>query len=238
MHAEFDAFERNAANHVALSPVSFLERAALVHRDATATVHGSTRRSWSELRDRVRRVAGGLAAHGIGLGDTVTVLAPDLPALFELHFAVPMTGGVLCTINTRLEPATIAYIVAHSDSRLILVGSDLRPLLTRALSEVQDPPTVIEIPTAEAQATPGAATYDDLLASAPLTSPGLPADEWQAIALNYTSGTSGRPKGVVYHHRGAYLMALGTVAPGRSRAARPISASCRCSTATAWAIPG
>jgi len=209
MHQHFDALAADAANHVPLSPVSFLARAAAVHGDHPATIQGDTRRSWAEVQDRVARVAGGLAARGIGRGDTVTVIAPNVPELFELHFAVPMAGAVLSALNTRLEASTIAYILDHSDSALILASTGMLPLVRAALAQAQCAPEVVEIPLPGAQsAGPG---YDDLLTAAPVAG-GLPADEWQAIALNYTSGTSGRPKGVVYHHRGAYLMALGTVA--------------------------
>lgn len=211
MREHFDALAANAANHVALSPVSFLTRAATVHENDTAQVQGAVRRTWAEVDDRVRRVAGGLAARGIGIGDTVSVIAPNLPELMELHFAVPMAGAVLSALNTRLEPETIAYILAHSDARMVLASSDMLPLVDAALSRMKDSPEVIEITLPGAPAT-RASSYGDLLDSAPFAGSGLPEDEWQAIALNYTSGTSGRPKGVVYHHRGAYLMALGTVA--------------------------
>ncbi len=212
MQEHFDTLTRTAANHVPLSPVSFLKRAAMVYASGTATVQGATRRSWPEVEDRVRRVAAGLAARGIGMGDTVTVLAPNVPELFELHFAVPMCGGVLSALNTRLEAETIAYIVDHSDSRLIMATSDMLPLVDAALALCGAAPEVIEI---RLPGRPGRATgarYDDLLSAALLHGDGLPPDEWNAITMNYTSGTSGRPKGVVYHHRGAYLMALGTVA--------------------------
>ncbi len=212
MQAHFDALGMTAANHVPLSPVSFLERAAIVHAADTAVVHGETRRTWAQVHDRVRRVAGGLAALGIGPGDTVAVIAPNLPELFELHFAVPMCGGVLSALNTRLEAETIAYILAHSDARLVLASTDMRPLVDAALAGMDAPPALIEIAPPGADAYRGGPTYADLLATDPFDGSGLPADEWQAITLNYTSGTSGRPKGVVYHHRGAYLMALGTVA--------------------------
>ncbi|MBX2854922.1 MAG: AMP-binding protein [Rhodobacteraceae bacterium] len=225
MKTHFDALARTAANHVPLSPISFLDRAADVHRDTTAVVTGQTRRSWSEVRDRVRCVAGGLVVAGISDGDTVTVLAPNIPELFELHFAVPMTGGVLSTVNTRLEAETIAYIIDHSDSRLVIVSSDLRPVLEKALSLLDSPPPVIEIVAPNSKSAQsceaGGKVYSDLLAAAPIEGNYLPADEWQAITLNYTSGTSGRPKGVVYHHRGAYLMALGTVAAWQP-AGRPV----------------
>ena len=225
MKTHFDALTQTAANHVPLSPISFLERAADVHRETTAVVAGQTRRSWSEVHDRVRRVAAGLMAAGISEGDTVTVIAPNIPEMFELHFAVPMSGGVLSTVNTRLEAETIAYIIGHSDSRLVIVSSDLRPVLDKAFALLEHTPPVIEIAASSDQAAhspqSGGAFYTDLLATPPLEGGGLPKDEWQAITLNYTSGTSGRPKGVVYHHRGAYLMALGTV-PAWQPAGRPV----------------
>ncbi len=211
MREHFEDLTPNAANHVPLSPVSFLTRAAVVHGDHVAVVQGQTRRSWAEVHDRVRRVAGGLAARGIRLGDTVTVIAPNLPELFELHFAVPMSGGALSTVNTRLEAETVAYILEHSDSALVLASTDMLGLVEAALARTDAAPEIVEIRRPDAPAS-GRACYDDLLAAPPMEGDGLPADEWQAIALNYTSGTSGRPKGVVYHHRGAYLMALGTVA--------------------------
>lgn len=211
MRDHFDALSTKAANHVPLSPVSFLVRAAEVHANHVAVVHGGTRRTWAEVHDRIRRVAGGLAARGIRLGDTVTVVAPNIPELFELHFAVPMVGGVLSALNTRLEAETIAYILDHSDSALLLASSDMLPLVEAALAKAEAAPEVVEIGLTGCPATDGS-SYEDLLAAAPFAGEGLPEDEWQAIALNYTSGTSGRPKGVVYHHRGAYLMALGTVA--------------------------
>lgn len=211
MHTHFDAMTPGPANFVPLSPVSFLTRAADVHADRVAAVQGDTRRTWAEVHDRVRRVAGGLAARGIKRGDTVTVIAPNLPELFELHFAIPMCGAVLSALNTRLEAATIAYIIDHSDSALILASTDLLPTVAAALAQAERAPEVVEIALPDGP-QPGAASYDDLLTAAPFEGDGLPRDEWQAIALNYTSGTSGKPKGVVYHHRGAYLMAMGTVA--------------------------
>ncbi|WP_323764831.1 AMP-binding protein [Marinovum sp.] len=210
MQEHFEAFPPRAANHVPLTPLSFLTRAAQVHRDRPATVQGETRRTWVEVETRVRRFAGGLAARGIGRGDTVTVIAPNVPELFEAHYAVPMAGAVLSALNTRLEAETVGYILDHSDSRLILATTDMLALVKAALALSENKPEVIEVPL------PGTpvqteASFEAFLAD-PLPGDGLPADEWQALALNYTSGTSGRPKGVIYHHRGAYLMAMGTVA--------------------------
>ena len=206
MRENFEALEKCDANFVPLSPISFLNRAADVFANDTAVVHGDTRRTWAQTAER----PGGLRAKGIGLGDTVSVIAPNIPELFELHYAVPLTGGVLGAINTRLEAETIGYILDHSDSKMVIVDTAFRDLVDAAMAEAGVTLEVIEI--ADEGPAPRGTTYDDLVASEPVTEEGLPVDEWQAIAINYTSGTSGRPKGVVYHHRGAYLMAMGTVA--------------------------
>lgn len=208
MRAHFDEPQPGAANHVALSPLSFLHRAATVYADMPATTLGDVTHSWAQVGRRVRSVAAALAGRGIGLGDTVSVLSPNRPELFELHYAVPLAGAVLNTINTRLEAETIAYILDHSDCRLVLADTSLAPLLQQAFAIMGRALPVVDI---GAGAGFGEAHYDALVA-APPTGWALPGDEWQAIALNYTSGTSGRPKGVIYHHRGAYLMAMGTVA--------------------------
>ena len=214
MRQHFDEQGFTVANHVPLSPVSFLNRAADVYADQPAVVYGPIRRSWAETGARVRSVAAGLQANGIGVGDSVVVLAPNVPEMFELHFAVPMSGGVLVTLNTRLEAETIAYILDHSDCRLVIVDTCLRPLLDEALASLGRKLPVVEIVDTQGPAAEGTGDpdYETLAAHPPLDGDGLPADEGQAIALNYTSGTSGRPKGVIYHHRGAYLMPLGTVA--------------------------
>ncbi len=215
MQKNFDQFEKAEANFVPLSPISFLHRAEALHGDRTAVIYGDQQRSWSDTANRVRRVAAGLAAQGITRGDTVTVLCPNIPELFELHFAVALTGGVLNTLNTRLEAETIAYILDHADTKLVIVDQELIPLLNAALEKLGQRLPTIEIadPNIETANTLDGLTYDDLLKGTPdADALGLPSDEWDAITLNYTSGTSGRPKGVVYHHRGAYLMALGTVA--------------------------
>lgn len=214
MHEHFQAPAPGPANHVALSPLSFLARAGEVHAGDPAVVYGDIRRDWAETARRVRAVAAGLGALGIGRGDTVCVLAPNIPELFEAHFAVPMAGAVLCAINTRLEPDTVAYILEHSDCRLVIVDSALRPTLDAAFAILEREIPAVEIvdpagPVPEGRGDP---TYGALAEGDAPLSDALPDDEWQAIALNYTSGTSGRPKGVIYHHRGAYLMALGTAA--------------------------
>ena len=214
MKEHFDALPRTAANHVALSPLSFLTRAAAVYGDREATVYGQTRRSWAEVHDRCRAVAAGLKALGIGLGDTVSVLAPNIPETFELHYAVPMTGAVLNTINFRLEAETVAYILDHADCKLVICDTAFFPLLAQAFETLgrEIPVVGIQDPSQPVNDGFGGRRYSDLAATSPDGPVILPDDEWQAIALNYTSGTSGRPKGVVYHHRGAYLMALGTIA--------------------------
>ena len=215
MQENFDKFAKATANYVPLSPVSFLSRAEALHGSRTAVIYGDLQRSWTETATRVRAIAAGLVARGIGRGDTVSALCPNTPELFELHFALPMTGAVLNTLNTRLEAETIAYILDHADTKLVIVDRELIPLLSRAFEVLGREIPVIEVddPAANAPHTLGGAEFEELLQHAASTQAiGLPEDEWDAIALNYTSGTSWRPKGVVYHHRGAYLMALGTVA--------------------------
>jgi len=202
---------RRAANHVALSPLSFLQRAALAHPDRVATIYGEQRRTWVETRDRCRRLASALRRFGVGPGDTVAVMAANTPELFEAHFGVPMAGGVLNAINIRLDAETIRYILEHGRAKVLLTDTEFAPVVKAALAGLEDPPIVIDIRDA---AAPGEALgeidYEDLLASGDPGFPGGgPADEWDSISLNYTSGTTGRPKGVLYHHRGAYLLALG-----------------------------
>jgi fatty-acyl-CoA synthase len=215
MQHNYDALAQNAANFVPLSPLSFLSRASSVHRDRAAVIYGDVRRNWSDIAARARAVASGLKALGLSKGDTISILSPNIPELFELHFAIPLMGAVLNTLNTRLEAETIAYILDHADTKLVIVDREFVPLLSQAFERLGRTIPVVEINDVNAPRsdTLGGRNYEDL-AAAPVD-PDLtvsPASEWDAIALNYTSGTSGRPKGVVYHHRGAYLMALGTVA--------------------------
>lgn len=212
MQKHFEATEMNGANYVPLSPVSHLNRAAQVHAERTALVYGARRYDYATLADRVRRIVGGLQALGVGVGDTVSVISPNIPELFELHYAVPMSGGVLNAINIRLEAETIAYIFRHADTKLIIADSAFAPTVEAAFKFLGETRPVIWIRDEQG---PNPAVdgedFDALLKGPKLAGTGLPEDEWQAIALNYTSGTSGRPKGVVYHHRGAALMAMGTV---------------------------
>jgi fatty-acyl-CoA synthase len=215
MQANYEKFDKVMANYVPLSPISFLNRAEALHRNRTAVIYGDLRRSWADFATRVRSISASLVAMGIGKGDTVSVLCPNIPELFELHFALPLTGAVINTLNTRLEPETIAYILDHADTKVVIVDKELIPLLAQVFEMLGRALPVIEIddPNVSSDDTLGGWNYEDLLKEASFSTPlGLPEDEWDAIALNYTSGTSGRPKGAVYHHRGAYLMALGTVA--------------------------
>ena len=210
MRQHYEALQKTPANHVPLSPLSFLRRAENLYGARTAVIYGDTRRSWAETAARIRAVAAGLVGMGVEKGDTVSVLSPNIPELFELHFALPLTGAVLNTLNIRLEPETIAYILDHADTKLVIVDRELVPLLSKVFDLLGRTLPVVEIadPSAPGDAMEGR-NYETLAETAPLPL-ALPDDEWDAIALNYTSGTSGRPRGVVYHHRGAYLMALGT----------------------------
>ncbi len=215
MLENYEALGSNAANFVQLSPLSFLARAKALHGDRVAVIYHELRRNWSEIADRSQAIASGLRAMGIAKGDTVSVLAPNIPELFELHFAVPLSGAVLNTINIRLEAETIAYILDHADSKLVIVDREFIPLLSEVFEQMGRTIPVVEIddPNVKSTATLDGKDFEDLAATPADTSlEPLPENEWDAIALNYTSGTSGRPKGVVYHHRGAYLIALGTVA--------------------------
>ena len=212
MREHFEELKFNPANHVPLSPVSFLKRASAVYCDHPAWTYGDEQCTWRDMALRCRSVAGALVTRGIKPGDTVSVISPNIPQLFELHYAVPMSGAVLNTINTRLEKETVAYILEHSDSCLVLCDTAFLPLLKAAFEINGKALPVIEIVDAQAgQSASGDDTYDKMIECQPIDWR-LPGSEDQAICLNYTSGTSGQPKGVVYHHRGAYLMAMGTVA--------------------------
>ena len=218
--ATVSAFDlpRQAANHRALSPLGFLARSAAVYPQRIAVVHGVRRITWRESYARCRRLASALAGRGVGRGDCVAVMAPNVPALFEAHFGVPMLGAVLNALNTRSDAAGIAFILGHGGARVLLVDRDFSAVAGAALALMEPGlrPYVVDIddfeglgPAAEG-ALIGAIEYEAFLAAGdPDFAWEMPPDEWDAIALNYTSGTTGDPKGVIYHHRGAYLNALG-----------------------------
>lgn len=213
--ADETGLEKNAANYVPLTPLSGLDRAAQVYADELAVVYGTHRKTYAQYRDRVTRLASALAAMGVKPGEVVSTLMPNLPAHAEAHFGVPACGAVLNAINTRLDVDTVAYIFDHGGARVALVDSQFIDLAEAARDRMEgDGPVLIEVPDDQAgfPATGRHPCYEDLLAGAdPAYDWIMPGDEWESIALNYTSGTTGRPKGVVYHHRGAYLIAMGQV---------------------------
>ena len=207
---------KNAANFASLSPLSYLSRTAAVHPNRLAVIHGARRITWAQAGQRCRRLASAPVKLGIGRGDTVAAMLPNIPEMFEAHFGVPMTGGVLNALNIRLDAATIAFILQHGEAKILLTDREFSATIEAALALIpaEKRPLVVDViddlaPPGKRQ---GTLEYEALLVTGdpdfPIT---LPDDEWDAIALNYTSGTTGNPKGVVYHHRGAYLNATSNV---------------------------
>jgi fatty-acyl-CoA synthase len=209
---QYDAphLARNDANFTALTPLSFLARAAAIYPEKLAVVHGGTRFSYREFYARCRRFADALRRRGIRPGDTVAVMAPNVPALLEAHYGVPMAGAVLNALNYRLDARSIAFILKHGEAKLLIADREFAPIVKPALAELGRSMPLVEIDDLPGADPLGGLDYEDFLAEGdPMAAWAGPDDEWAPIALNYTSGTTGNPKGVVYHHRGAFLNAFG-----------------------------
>jgi fatty-acyl-CoA synthase len=211
--------EKNEANYVPLTPLSHLRRAATVFSDRTAVIYGNHRKTYSEYFQRCTQLASALSKIGIKSGDVVATVLPNIPAQAEAHFGIPACGAVLNTINTRLDSGTISYIFEHGEAKVIFADTQFLSVVEDAIEKLSGPhPTLIEVPDVAAgfPATGKYETYEKFLETGDINFTWvMPKDEWESLALNYTSGTTGKPKGVVYHHRGAYLMTMGTIVSWR-----------------------
>ena len=211
--------DRNPANYTPITPLLFLERSAEIYPKKVAVIHGKLRQTWAQTYERCRRLASALQKHGIGLGDTVAVMLPNTPPMVEAHFGIPMAGAVLNALNTRLDPESIAFMLNHGEAKVVIVDPEFSGVMKKALEIAKKDSgrefLVIDVEEKEydvAGERLGKLTYEQLLAEGdPQFAWQVPADEWQAICLNYTSGTTGNPKGVVYHHRGAAINAVSNV---------------------------
>ena len=215
MVSAYDQLPRTPANFVALSPLRYLERAAYIYPNQDAIIHGSRHISWRETYTRCRQFAHQLQKIGVGKNDTVSVLLPNIPAMIEAHFAVPMVGAVLNTLNTRSDGKTLAFMLEHAESKVLLVDPEFVPVAKEALALISQEIYIIDVADIEFDGESqriGQVEYEDWLAQGDADFEWhLPQDEWDAISLNYTSGTTGNPKGVVYHHRGAYINAASNI---------------------------
>ena len=213
-HPYNTGLDKNAANFTPLSPLSLIARSAYVYPQRIAVVHGDRQLTWSAVYARCRRLASALKLHGIGTGDTVAAMLPNIPEMYEAHFGVAMAGAVLNTLNTRLDADAIAFMLEHGGAKVLLTDREFSDTIAKALAQVKKKPLVIDVddPSYDGGRLLGIVEYEKFIAAGdPDFNWFLPADEWDAIALNYTSGTTGNPKGVVYHHRGAYLNAISNI---------------------------
>ena len=211
--------DKNAANFSPITPISFIERAAKIYPNKVAVVHGGLRRTWSETYARTRQLASALIKAGVGVGDTVAVMLPNTPPMVEAHFGVPMVGAVLNSLNTRLDPEAIAFMLNHGEAKVVIVDPEFSGVMKKALAmaKAESPRDILVIDVIDkeyegASEKLGSVDYDTFIAGGdPNHAWRMPKDEWESICLNYTSGTTGNPKGVVYHHRGAAINAVSNI---------------------------